>query len=83
VAIAIDGGVEPIHKKVQASGDTILHGPIKLDTPGKATVEVIILGDRDGYEICFVGMKEFDELSTTAPGDEVIDWDLRAEHGGL
>jgi hypothetical protein len=67
---------------VVVSKDTILHGPIKLDTPGKATVEVIILGDRDGYEICYVGMKEFDELSASVPGGDVIDWEKRAEYGG-
>lgn len=40
---------------------------VKLDTPGKATVQVVILEDPDGYEICFVGEEGFKELSQTDP----------------
>ncbi|VDO93918.1 unnamed protein product [Schistosoma margrebowiei] len=36
---------------------------ISLDTPGKATVQVIILADPDGHEICFVGDEAFKQLS--------------------
>ena len=42
---------------------TILTPLISLDTPGKATVQVVILGDPDGQEICFVGSEAFRELS--------------------
>jgi len=40
---------------------------VSLDTPGKATVQVVILVDPDGYEICFVGDEGFRELSTIDP----------------
>ena len=40
---------------------------MKLDTPGKATVEVVILADPDGYEICYVGDKGFRDLSKIDP----------------
>jgi len=36
---------------------------VALDTPGKATVEVIILQDPDGHEVCIVGDEAFKELS--------------------
>ncbi|CAD5217643.1 unnamed protein product [Bursaphelenchus okinawaensis] len=35
----------------------------KLDTPGKASVQVVILRDPNEHEICFVGEKEYLELS--------------------
>ncbi|MCP9259080.1 Glyoxalase domain-containing protein 4 [Dirofilaria immitis] len=35
----------------------------KIDTPGKTTVEVIILADPNDHEICFVGDEAFRELS--------------------
>jgi hypothetical protein len=82
VAIATAPGTAPIHKAVQASGDKIQHGPIKLDTPGKATVEVVILVDRDGYEVCYVEMAGFDELSAPVDGADFVDWPKRDEFGG-
>jgi hypothetical protein len=45
-----------------------------LDTPGKATVSVVILADPDGHEICFVGDLEFRELSKVDPnGEKLLD----------
>lgn len=41
----------------------ILTPLVSLDTPGKATVEVVILADPDGHEICFVGDEAFRQLS--------------------
>ena len=41
----------------------ILKSLVSLDTPGKATVQVVILADPDGQEICFVGDEAFRELS--------------------
>eukprot|EP01136_Pigoraptor_vietnamica_P036882 Opistho-1_new@104065 len=74
--------IHPVHRAVTAAGDRIQTEPVRLDTPGKPTVEVVILADRDGYEICFVGEEGFAALSTTKPGDERIDWATRAESGG-
>uniref|UniRef100_A0A8C5R130 VOC domain-containing protein n=1 Tax=Leptobrachium leishanense TaxID=445787 RepID=A0A8C5R130_9ANUR len=36
-------------------------------TPGKTTVQVVILADPDGHEISFVGAEAFEELSQTDP----------------
>ena len=69
--------MEPIKEAVDASGDKILHQPVTLPTEGKADVIVVILQDRDGYEICFVEEAGFHDLCTTKPGDEVVDWDKR------
>lgn len=82
VAIATAPGTSPIHKAVLASGDSIQHGPIKLETEGKATVEVIILVDRDRYEVCYVEMDTFDELSKPVEGNTIVDWAKREEFGG-
>ncbi|KAL0973210.1 hypothetical protein UPYG_G00200370 [Umbra pygmaea] len=41
----------------------ILTPLVSLDTPGKATVEVVILADPDDHEICFVGDESFRQLS--------------------
>jgi len=45
---------------------------VSLDTPGKATVQVVILVDTDGYEICFVGDEGFRELSKIDPQAESL-----------
>lgn len=51
----------------------ILTPLVSLDTPGKATVEVVILGDPDGHEICFVGDEAFKQLSMVDPqGNELL-----------
>ena len=52
---------------VEAAEEKILTPLISLDTPGKATVQVIILADPDGQEICFVGSEAFRELSQVDP----------------
>jgi len=47
---------------------------VSLDTPGKATVQVVILSDPDSHEICFVGSEAFEELSRVDPkADELLD----------
>lgn len=46
---------------------TILTPLVSLDTPGKATVTVIILADPDNHEICFVGDEAFRQLSQVDP----------------
>ncbi|EFN57800.1 hypothetical protein CHLNCDRAFT_20875 [Chlorella variabilis] len=49
--------------QVLARGYTVLTPLVSLDTPGKATVQVVILADPDGHEVCFVGDEAFRELS--------------------
>ncbi|KAI2804382.1 Glyoxalase domain-containing protein 4, partial [Blomia tropicalis] len=70
--------LKPILPHLQESmiekNQTILTRLVSLDTPGKATVQVVILADPDGHEICFVGEKGFSELSQVDPNaNESID----------
>ncbi|VDK83723.1 unnamed protein product [Litomosoides sigmodontis] len=55
--------LEPIQKKMEKSMQKILTPLVKLDTPNKAAVEVVILADPNDHEICFVGDEAFRELS--------------------
>lgn len=75
IAFAIPGAAQkPLFEAVQADGGTILKPLITLDTPGKATVTVLILADPDGHEICFVDEEGFSELSQVEPdGDARLD----------
>ena len=74
--------VAPIAEKMaHFSGASLKHGPVRLETPGKATVEVVILEDEDGYEICFVEATGFDALSAPMEGADVIDWNQRRDMG--
>ena len=43
-----------------------------LETPGKATVLVVILADPDSHEICFVGDENYRELSQVDPKAEEL-----------
>ncbi|KAJ8682821.1 hypothetical protein QAD02_018613 [Eretmocerus hayati] len=73
VAFAVpEAELEYIRKKIVDTKNTILKDLVRLDTPGKATVTVIILADPDGHEICFVGSEAFDELSQFDPKGEAL-----------
>jgi len=62
-----------IQEKMVKANTTILKPLVSLDTPGKATVQVVILADPDGQEICFVGAEAFKELSQVDPnGDKLL-----------
>lgn len=64
IAFAVPWDDQPvIDEKIKAINGNILTPLITLDTPGKATVRVIILGDPDGHEICFVDEQGFTQLS--------------------
>jgi hypothetical protein len=65
-AIAYDQQVA-VDETIKKHEKTILTPLITLDTPGKATVRVIILADPDGHEICFVDEEGFSELSKVDP----------------
>jgi len=65
-------------RAVAAGGESsVLHPPVTLDTPGKARVQVTILADPDGFEICVVDREDFAALSVTKPGDEIVKWEWR------
>eukprot|EP00887_Chlorella_sp_A99_P000714 scaffold5.g714.t1 len=49
-----------LQEEVAASNAGSVVTPLlSLDTPGKATVQVVILADSDGHEVCFVGDEAF------------------------
>ncbi|KAL5016739.1 hypothetical protein ScPMuIL_006328 [Solemya velum] len=52
-----------IQSLMEDEKQSILKPLVSLDTPGKATVDVVILADPDGHEICYVGDEGFRELS--------------------
>ncbi|XP_046891717.1 glyoxalase domain-containing protein 4 isoform X2 [Hypomesus transpacificus] len=63
--------IEALMKK---ENQKILTPLVSLDTPGKATVEVVILADLDDHEICFVGDEAFRQLSIIDPnGNALLD----------
>ncbi|KAJ8385067.1 hypothetical protein AAFF_G00195970 [Aldrovandia affinis] len=62
-------GIEAVMKK---ENQKILTPLVSLDTPGKATVEVVILADPDDHEICFVGNEAFRQLSMVDPNGETL-----------
>lgn len=80
IAFAITD-ITPVYEAVKASNDKVLHEPVTLPTPGKADVVVVIVQDRDDYEICFVGEAGFNDLSAPQEGADAIDWEARAENG--
>ncbi|CAG9540376.1 unnamed protein product [Cercopithifilaria johnstoni] len=55
--------LEPMQKKMEETKQKILTPLVKLDTPGKAAVQVVILADPNDHEICFVGDEAFRKLS--------------------
>lgn len=59
-----------IDQKIQEAKGKILTPLISLDTPGKATVRVIILADPDDHEICFVDDESFRQLSQVDPASD-------------
>ncbi|KAK2525399.1 Glod4 [Columba livia] len=70
--------IEALMKK---ENQRILTPLVSLDTPGKATVQVIILADPDGHEICFVGDEAFRDLSKVDPnGDKLLDDAMAADN---
>lgn len=81
IAFAIPAAQQPpLQEAVTAAGGAILTPLITLDTPGKATVSVVILGDPDGHEICFVDEEGFGQLSQVeADGDQRLDKNIEKD----
>lgn len=84
IAFACPHDQQPIiDSKIKEANATILTPLISLDTPGKATVRVIILADPDGHEICFVDDEAFRELSKCEPEDEkILDRFIKKDESG-
>lgn len=69
-----------LEKRMKEAGQKILTPLVSLDTPGKATVQVVILADPDGHEICFVGDEAFRQLSKLDPnGDQLLTKAIEAD----
>lgn len=75
IAFAVPYAMQDIiDRRVADCKGTVLTPLITLDTPGKATVRVIILADPDGHEICFVDEEGFGQLSAfDTNGDADLD----------
>lgn len=71
IAFGVPYDLQPsIDEMIQKSEKTILTPLVTLDTPGKASVRVIILADPNGHEICFVDDEGFSQLSAYDPQSE-------------
>ncbi|XP_066995904.1 glyoxalase domain-containing protein 4 [Anabrus simplex] len=69
-----------IDEKIRAANKKILTPLLVLDTPGKASVRVIILADPDGHEICFVEDEGYRKLSQPdVNGEELLDKSIARE----
>lgn len=75
IAFSVPHDEQPeIQKRIKDHGNVILTDLITLDTPGKASVRVIILADPDGHEICFVDDEGFRQLSVPDyPSEQILD----------
>lgn len=78
IAFAVPFDIQPkIDELIQKNQKTILTPLVVLDTPGKASVRVIILADPDGHEICFVDDEGFSQLSALDPNSDAdLDKDI-------
>lgn len=81
IAFGVPYDLQPsIDDLIQKNQRTILTPLVTLDTPGKASVRVIILADPDGHEICFVDIESFNELSAYDPTSEAeLDKDIKKD----
>uniref|UniRef100_UPI0035901286 glyoxalase domain-containing protein 4-like n=1 Tax=Myxine glutinosa TaxID=7769 RepID=UPI0035901286 len=69
-----------IQETMENQQQTVLTPLLSLDTPGKATVEVVIVADPDGHEICFVGDESFRQLSYSDPtADHMLNKAMEAD----
>ena len=75
IAFSVPHAEQPeIQKRIKETGNTIINDLITLDTPGKASVRVIILADPDGHEICFVEDEGYRQLSVPDyPSEAILD----------
>ncbi|XP_046751223.1 glyoxalase domain-containing protein 4 [Diprion similis] len=63
-----------LNQTIKEANQKILTELVKLDTPGKASVTVVILADPDGHEICFVDDEGFRQLSVPDyPSEAILD----------
>lgn len=71
---------EPISDLITKNKQTILTPLLRLPTPGKQTVRVIILADPDGHEICFVEDEGYRKLSESDfESEKVLDLQIKKD----
>ena len=69
-----------VEEKAKSLGGSVKTPLLSLDTPGKATVHVVILSDPDDHEICFVGDEAFRELSSVdLKADQLLEAAMAAD----
>jgi len=72
-----------VEEKGKSLGGKVKTPLVSLDTPGKATVQVVILSDPDDHEICFVGDEAFRELSSVdLKADQLLEAAMAADKSG-
>lgn len=81
IAFAIPFDEQPqLNEEVMKRNEKIIHPLTSLDTPGKATVRVIILSDPNELEICFVDEEGFWQLSQIDPkSDQDINKEIQRD----
>ncbi|CRK91116.1 CLUMA_CG004804, isoform A [Clunio marinus] len=71
IAFGVPYALQPdISNLIEKNSQVILTPLVTLDTPGKASVRVVILSDPNGHEICFVDDEGFSQLSAYDPSSE-------------
>jgi catechol 2,3-dioxygenase-like lactoylglutathione lyase family enzyme len=80
IAFAVNN-VKAVEEHIVGKKATVITPYVSLDTPGKATVQVVILGSQpDGYEICFVNEDGFRDLSKVDPAaDQLLNEQMAAD----
>lgn len=81
IAFAIPFDEQPqLNDEVTKRNEKIIHPLTSLDTPGKATVRVIILSDPNELEICFVDEEGFSQLSQVDPkSDQALNKEIERD----
>ena len=67
--------VSAVYERVKAAGEEyVVHEPRVLGGSGKDGMEVVIVRDPDGFELCFADEERFDALSQPKEGGDKIHW---------
>ncbi|XP_055513600.1 glyoxalase domain-containing protein 4 isoform X2 [Leucoraja erinacea] len=75
-----DDQLSVIESKMKKQKHKVLMALVVLDTPGKVPVQVVILADPDGHEICLVGDTNFRLLSVIdLNADKLVDEAITAD----
>lgn len=71
IAVAMPGNkLDELQNACKGDKTAVLHAKQSLGTPGKASVNVVVVTDPDKYEVSFVDDQEYRKLSTIDPNAE-------------